>query len=218
MALTSKMGPVKTIFWDWNGTLLNDASICIASMNQMLARRGKPLLTKETYQDVFTFPVIDYYRKIGWDFKVDNWDELAFEFIDLYQSKLKTAPLHRHARSILGTLCDAGYRQAILSAMEEKALLNSVTGKGIQLYFERIAGIGDHYAYSKADIAVSLMKEMGVESNSVCLVGDTLHDLEVAGHLQCSCILVSGGHQNFERLATRHNRVITNLKGVLEFF
>ena len=54
---------INVILWDWNGTLLDDVEVCIESMNSMLSKRKKPLLTREHYKEIFTFPVIDYYRK-----------------------------------------------------------------------------------------------------------------------------------------------------------
>ncbi|MCK4288095.1 MAG: HAD hydrolase-like protein, partial [Bacteroidales bacterium] len=59
---------IKTIIWDWNGTLLNDIDICINSINILLEHRNIENLTKEIYKEIFTFPVKDYYSKAGFDF------------------------------------------------------------------------------------------------------------------------------------------------------
>ena len=53
-----------TIIWDWNGTLLNDVDMCINCMNQLLQPRNIALLDHKKYQEVFTFPVQDYYEKM----------------------------------------------------------------------------------------------------------------------------------------------------------
>ncbi|MBK7029079.1 MAG: hypothetical protein IPH45_07645 [Bacteroidales bacterium] len=79
-----------TIILDWNGTLLDDTAICLDSMNQMLSHRHLPLLTLEKYREVFTFPVIQYYTTIGFDFETEPWDKAAIGFIELY---LKPLPL-----------------------------------------------------------------------------------------------------------------------------
>ncbi|MBN2352282.1 MAG: hypothetical protein JXD23_06910 [Spirochaetales bacterium] len=60
-------GKLCTVVWDWNGTLLNDMEACIRSMNLMLENRSLPPIDFETYRNVFTFPVIDYYRAVGID-------------------------------------------------------------------------------------------------------------------------------------------------------
>jgi phosphoglycolate phosphatase len=43
------------------------------------------------------------------------------------------------------------------------------------------------------------------------LVGDTVHDFEVASELGCACILVSNGHQSYERLKSTGVLVIEDL-------
>ena len=69
------------IVWDWNGTLLDDAWLCVDVMNRMLKERGMPLKTLEEYRDLFDFPVKDYYSKLGYDFNSDPFDEIGMEFI-----------------------------------------------------------------------------------------------------------------------------------------
>ena len=49
----------KNVVWDWNGTLLNDVKVGVNTLNDMLGRRGLPLLSVEDYKEKFGFPVID---------------------------------------------------------------------------------------------------------------------------------------------------------------
>ncbi len=37
----------KNVVWDWNGTLLNDVKVGVNTLNDMLGRRGLPLLSVE---------------------------------------------------------------------------------------------------------------------------------------------------------------------------
>jgi len=216
--MISGYNQVKVILWDWNGTLLDDVDVCISSMNAMLSSRNKPELTPDRYREVFTFPVINYYRRIGWDMEKESWDDLAMEFIGLYLKKLPQAPLHADAFPVLDYLARKNIRQVIISAMEQNALVESVEQKGIGRFFERVEGIGDHYAFSKADIALKAIQDMNVPPSSACLIGDTLHDLEVAHHITCDCILVANGHQTKERLTAMHDRVVDNLTEIQGFF
>ena len=50
----------KNVVWDWNGTLLNDVKVGVNTLNDMLGRRGLPLLSVEDYKEKFGFPVIDF--------------------------------------------------------------------------------------------------------------------------------------------------------------
>ena len=57
------------IIWDFNGTILNDVNTGIMSVNALLRDRGlKTLDSVDDYHKVFGFPIIDYYKRLGFDF------------------------------------------------------------------------------------------------------------------------------------------------------
>lgn len=60
---------IKHIIWDWNGTLLDDVGLSLEAINIVLARYNLPPLRKERYLEIFTFPVIEYYRELGFNFE-----------------------------------------------------------------------------------------------------------------------------------------------------
>lgn len=203
-----------TIIWDWNGTLLDDAEICRIAINKMLKKRNLSELSLEEYRTIFTFPVMEYYKKVGFDFEKEEWDTVAMEFINLYMIALPECGLTDFATETLENFKQKGYRQAIISAMQHEALLKSVTNLGIFHYFDYIGGIGDHYAQSKIDNARNYFDQAGLYPEKVILIGDTIHDSEVAAELHCKCILVATGHQSFNRLATSGLIVINNLSEI----
>lgn len=206
-----------TIIWDWNGTLLDDAELCLASINKMLEIRSLPTISLEKYRDVFTFPVIEYYTELGFDFELEVWETVAVEFIDLYMNELQNCILTSYAKETLEAFKQKGYRQAIISAMQHDNLLKSVSDLGIFHYFEHIGGIGDHYAVSKIDNAINYLNSSGVNPENMTLIGDTIHDSEVAAKLGCKCILVANGHQSYERLKKTGLPVVQNLSEIEMF-
>jgi phosphoglycolate phosphatase len=203
-----------TIIWDWNGTLLDDAEICREAINKMLKVRNLPELSLSTYRDVFTFPVIEYYKEVGFNFDIEEWEPIAMEFTNLYLSALPSCGLTPFAAKTLETFKLKGYRQAIISAMQHEALLKSVSALGIFEYFDYIGGIGDHYAGGKIDNAWNYFTQAGLSPEKITLIGDTLHDSEVAAGLQCKCILVATGHQSYQRLTKAGLQVNNNLSEI----
>ena len=62
------------IIWDFNGTVLDDVEAGIRSVNDMLAARGLPVITSVAqYRELFSFPVIDYYRRLGLDVEKEDY-------------------------------------------------------------------------------------------------------------------------------------------------
>jgi phosphoglycolate phosphatase len=204
----------KTIIWDWNGTLLDDADISVEAINKMLKKRNLPELSLTRYRDVFTFPVIDYYKTVGFNFDNEVWEPVAMEFINLYLAALPVCGLTPFAVETLKAFKVEGYRQAIISAMQHESLVKSVTELGIFDYFDYVGGIGDHFGGGKIENALNYLNSAGLNPANITLIGDTLHDTEVAAELQCKCILVATGHQSHNRLKESGLPVINNLSEI----
>ncbi len=206
---------INTIIWDWNGTLLNDTDICIASMNIMLKSRKLPSLTKERYRQIFAFPVRNYYLEAGFDFDQESFDIVAMEFMDLYFDRLSQADIFEDTKQALRTFQEMNILQVLISAMEHEALVSSVKEKGLFDCFDHISGIHDHFASGKAENAKKTMNQLNPDLSNTILIGDTIHDFEVAQELGVECLLVSRGHQSEERLNAIGCGVFRNLKDIV---
>ncbi len=200
-----------SIIWDWNGTLLNDVRIAVDSINHLLHDRNLELLTTERYLDVFTFPVQNYYELIGFDLKTEPFEIPAFQFISLYNEAVKDCGLHNEVVPLLSRLRAQGYRQFILSAMEQQVLEKTVTDNVIYHFFEDLCGLSDNFAVSKVANGKTLINKRGLDPERTLLVGDTIHDYEVAQAIGCKCVLIAKGHQSKERLLTTGAHVLDGL-------
>lgn len=201
------------VIWDWNGTLLDDLAWCVGIINIMLKKRGIPVLDSvESYHRVFGFPVIDYYKRVGFDFEREPFETLAEEYIDLYYSKDSSAVLFHDAKEILSELQLKGMHQIVLSASETKNLLSQIKPLGIDMYFDEMLGISDIFATSKINIGKAYIQR--TKPGKAVMIGDTMHDKEVADALGIECILVAKGHQSKEALLSCGAIVADNLADV----
>ena len=199
------------IIWDWNGTLLNDAWLCVDVMNGMLLKRGLPIKTVEEYKELFDFPVKDYYSKLGYDFDKESFDKVGMEFISLYNKRQRETTLHAEAIAVLEKIASMGISQNILSAREQVELISETKSSGVFGYFDLIRGLDDHYAHGKLDAGLHLISEIGVTKENILFIGDTRHDAEVASEVGIDCILISNGHQSEGRLLQLDVPVIYSL-------
>jgi phosphoglycolate phosphatase len=206
----------KTIFWDWNGTMLDDIHICIEAMNLMLRERELQLLDEEVYRNVFTFPVRDYYSKIGFDFDREPFETPALEFIENYDDMVKDASIFSDTIMALDAFRSRGYTQMILSAMQNEFLNRLVRQHAIAHYFDAISGIEDHYASGKVENARKLIAGLDGNAGEIIMIGDTIHDHEVGEELGIRVILVSRGHQSEERIRSTGREIAHNFREVIQ--
>jgi phosphoglycolate phosphatase len=203
--------PYRHVIWDWNGTLLDDLDLCIDVMNGLLECRGLPLLDRARYHAVFDFPVRAYYERLGFDFRQDSFEQLSVEFIAGYEARRTESRLQPGAREVLAALQLAGLTQSVLSAYRGETLREIVGHFGLTPYFVRLTGLENIYAHSKTERGRTWVAELGLPGNDILMIGDTLHDLEVAEALGVDCVLVAAGHHSAERLRQRASRVLDDL-------
>ena len=198
----------KHIIWDWNGTLLNDVDFCIEIISTMLSEYGLPTIDKIEYLERFRFPIIEYYEEIGFDFDHVPFPDLSHHFISRYKAGMETrTSLYDGAREILAQLSQRGISSSILSAANERDLVQTLERYEIRHHFVEVFGLSDHHATSKLQRGVELMAALELAPESLILIGDTNHDLEVAAAMGIEVLLVSGGHQGEERLRALHPKV-----------
>ncbi len=198
------------IIWDWNGTLLDDTQASVNAVNTMLSRRGLPGLTVERYREIFGFPVSDFYRKIGFVLENEEWDAMAVEFHDLLLADKSTA-LHNNARATLEHLQRRGLPQSVLSASKQSILDTMLQSFKLTPFFSWMRGIDNLYGDSKMSVGTALIGEIALNPGSILIVGDSLHDYEVAATLGIRCVLVACGHQSRRRLAAAGVPVLNSL-------
>ncbi|MDP4281049.1 MAG: HAD hydrolase-like protein [Bacteroidota bacterium] len=209
-------GTYSHIIWDYNGTLLDDAWLCVEVMNKLLKQRNLPLLTLERYRSIFDFPVQDYYELLGFDFNKESFSTVGMEFIILYDQRKKECSMHQGVLEILKSIHDQGYHQCILSAREQNELRQETRELEIAGYFDLIYGLEDHFAHGKADVGIRLIHDLKGNKEKYLFIGDTCHDSEVADELGIQCMLIPHGHHSIERLEKCHKPIIQSFQELMK--
>jgi phosphoglycolate phosphatase len=136
--------------------------------------------------------------------------------MDEYQDRRLESRLFDNAEEILRKISEQGIEQSILSAYKQDTLLELVNYFNLGHYFTHLTGLNHIYATSKLDLGKDLMKKLNHLNSSVLLIGDTVHDFEVAQAMNAGCILVADGHQSKEKLIECWVDVFDNLDHVIK--
>jgi len=77
----------KHIIFDWNGTLIDDAWIFVDILNALLKKRNLNQIHLNDYQDLFCFPLINFYQNLGFDVTPEAFNILKEEFVVEYNKR-----------------------------------------------------------------------------------------------------------------------------------
>ena len=195
------VSPIRQVLWDWNGTLLDDLTYAIGVRNRTFPAFGLPRIgSVAEYHRQFTFPVRRYYERAG--VTDETFVAVAHAWMAEYVRGFDTVPLHGDAVETLARFAAAGVRQAVLSATRRDMLESQIARFPIRAYFTDVLGLSDIYARSKEAVGLDYLARCGVPAASTLMIGDTLHDAEVARAMGTGCVLVARGHQSRETLLT----------------
>ncbi len=202
------------IFWDWNGTLFDDAEQTCESVNTMLKNRSIAPITLETYRDIIEVPIINFYEKVM-DVSKETMEGLSEEFHFYWGEYLTDNPLAKNAKNVLKELSDSGIKQYIFSSSRNELIEPFLRKFDIAKYFEKVLGAPDCYVGSKVERTRDFIEKSGIDKSRVLFVGDMVHDYEVASAVGSECVLISLGHQSKESLENTGCKVVDSLDELL---
>ena len=203
---------MKYIFLDFNGTVLDDVDLCLNLLNRMLTEKGHKPVSYDNYKEIFQFPVIEYYKKVGFTFEGYSFEELADYFIDEYTRRNNAeCKIFEDFKDFVDLLHASGYKVVLCSASKLNLLIDQLNEFKIIQYFDDVIGLDNHHATSKLELAKDYVLQRNIDLKSSYFVGDTTHDAEVGMALGVKVILVERGHQSRRVLSVVSNNVVGSL-------
>ena len=150
---------MKTVLWDWNGTLLDDLDLSFECLNDNLRRFGKPTLNHvDDYRRIFTFPVKEYYARAG--LGDDLFERAAPCWMADYMAREHVCLLRQGARE----------------ALEAFPALGMEVHRGADVRVcRRNAGVEEHLRRMGAPVLEADMDQILFPWTKVVLVGEKLH-------------------------------------------
>ena len=204
------------IFWDWNGTLLDDAVATCDAVNSMLIARSLPVITLEQYRDLIEVPIIGFYKKVM-DISGETMESISEEFHARWAEHLPSSPIMSDAVDILNKIKESGRKQYIFSSTQNKLISPFLTQYGITSCFECVLGAPDCHVGSKVERTRSYLEQNGIPKEKALFIGDMVHDSEVASAIGSDCLLVYKGHQSEKALRATGRKVVASLSDVFAY-
>lgn len=198
------------LVWDWNGTLLNDLDLVVASTNAAFASIGGPAVTAAEHRVRFRRPIADYYAEVlGQAVDDAAFGQLDKIFHDVYKDGLTTCALAHDAVDAMSSWSGS---QSLLSMWFHQDLVPTVRTYGLTSHFLRVDGLraevgGDR----KAESLSRHLAELGLDGRDVVLIGDSLDDADAALSVGGRAVLYTGGFTDAARLRESGHPVADSL-------
>ena len=203
------------VFWDWNGTIFNDALTAHVAVNIMLKKRDLPLISFEQYKDYVDVPIARFYERVM-DMSKETLEGLSVEFNALWKENLPENPFSDGVIDVLKYLNQNGIKQYIFSSSQNKYIVPYLEYYGIDNYFTAILGATDCQVGSKVERTRMYLTENSISPSDALFIGDMAHDSDVATAIGADCILLSSGHQCESALKKTGRPIISSINELIQ--
>lgn len=203
------------VFWDYNGTLIDDVGVALESVNDMLRKRDMECINLDQYKSYIDVPISKFYEHL-FDMSKISFDAIAEEFAAGYEKYIRDDSVMDGAKDLLTYFSSMGSFQAIISGSQQSVIEQGARRFGLYDYFDLISGADDHYVQSKVKRAERIAKSHCKISDEILVIGDCVQDYEVSRALDANCILLTAGHQSRADLQSTGAIVVDNLCEIMD--
>jgi HAD superfamily hydrolase (TIGR01662 family) len=173
--MTSNTQSITTLLFDWDGTVVDSASLGLTAYEKSFAELGIPF-DHETYRTVYSPNWLSVYEGLG--LPKEHWqraDELWTQHYDA-----QSAELIEGAGDTLAKLRQNGYRLGVVSSGNDCRVNREIEELGLAGFFEAVIcheQINNRKPHPEGlEIA---LRSLGCLPTESCYVGDTPEDIEM---------------------------------------
>jgi phosphoglycolate phosphatase len=181
------------LVFDWDGTLIDSASAIVACIQAACRELRLPVPDDARASHVIGLGLKDALSYAIPGLPADDYGRVVESYRRHFLARDPEIPLFPGTRAMLVGLRDRGHLLAIATGKSRAGLYRALTNTGLQPFFSA-SRCADQCASKPApDMLCELMEELGVESMKTLMIGDTVHDLQMAAAAGVGAVGVSHG-------------------------
>jgi phosphoglycolate phosphatase len=193
----------RLIVFDWDGTLADSTAIIVDAIRAACADVGVEIPDRTSARYVIGLGLADALRHVAPGLPVEKHPELAARYRHHYLAHDGEIPLFDGARELLQDLDDAGFYLAVATGKTRVGLDRSLLHHRLQQRFHATRCGDEGRPKPHPDMLLHVMATTGITADAALMVGDTVHDLDLARNAGAQALAVAWGAHDAAGLASR---------------
>lgn len=182
------------IIFDWDGTLVDSIDWIVHCIQSAAAEYACPVPSADPIKDIIGLSIENAMQTLFPDIDSDTQHKLAAHYGQTFFSRQASRDdLFPGVEQMLRRFRQDGYRLAVATGKKSSGLAQAIAGAGVADLF-CTTRCSDQTA-SKPDPRMidEIVAELGVSKQRTLMVGDSVHDLQMALNAQVASIAVTCG-------------------------
>ena len=201
------------LVFDWDGTLIDSARTIVACIQAACRDLGLPAPDDARASHVIGLGLHDALSYAVPGLPSGDYGRMVERYREHFLARDPEIPLFPGAQAMLAGLRDRGHVLAIATGKSKAGLARALENTGLRHLFAA-SRCADQCASKPApDMLCELMDELGTNAANTLMIGDTVHDLQMAENAGVQAIAVShGAHPRRELLARAPLACLENIE------
>ena len=201
------------IVFDWDGTILDSTAAIVRSMQSACHDLGLPRPSDAAARQVIGLGLADALRIAAPDLPEDAVPEIIGRYRYHYLSCDQDLCLFDGIESLIDELHLGGYALAVATGKARRGLERAFSHSGLGRFFQASRCGDECFSKPHPQMLIELMEELVVDPGRVLMIGDTTHDLQMAGNAGVAALAVSYGAHPIESLMSiEHEACFSDVK------
>lgn len=183
----------RLIVFDWDGTLLDSAGGIVECIREAARELRLPVPAHETARHVIGLGLHDSLRTAVPSLPQDQYREFAEAYRRHFLARQGAMTLFPGVRELLGDLAAAGHRLAVATGKSRRGLEHAFESTGLRPYFAASRCADETNPKPHPAMLFELLAELAAAPREALMVGDTSHDLAMAGSAGVDAVAVTYG-------------------------
>lgn len=188
------------IVFDWDGTILDSTGAIVRSIKAACRDLCLPEPADAMARQVIGLGLADALRIAVPDLPEDSVSEIIARYRYHYLSCDQDLCLFEGVPSLMGELHAGGYSLAVATGKSRRGLERAFEHSGLGSFFHASRCADECFSKPHPQMLMELMEELEVEPDRTVMIGDTVHDLQMARNAGVSALAVSYGAHPKESL------------------
>ena len=188
------------IVFDWDGTILDSTGAIVRSIQAACRDLSLPEPVDSVARQVIGLGLADALRIAVPDLPEESIPEIIARYRYHYLSCDQDLCLFDGVPSLMSELQTAGYSLAVATGKSRRGLERAFEHSGLGRFFHASRCADECFSKPHPQMLTELIEELEMEPERTVMIGDTVHDLQMARNAGVSALAVSYGAHPKEAL------------------
>ena len=193
------------VIFDWDGTLMDSTRLIASCLQNACRDLGLNVPEFADAKYVIGLGLAETMRYVAPSLNEDRVRHLVERYRHHFLEREHEAQLYTGVAEMLSDLHGRGIRMAVATGKARRGLERALDTSGLRPRFETTRCADEGFAKPHPDMLHVILECTGVEPGDALMVGDTIHDLDLAANAGVEAVAVTYGAHDENLLMTRRS-------------